>query len=123
MPLLKPEISLPVALATGAMVYGIYQVALPTIADARSIEADNEDLRQSENTALWIAVAISAGVALVAEDPTPFWFGGGVAVALSWWHRHARNIDPNTGRLNAVQNGNSVRAPVDLRNTFSAAPA
>lgn len=111
--MLKPEVSVPVGLGTAALVYGIYQFALPNLADARSVEAGNEDLRASENTALWLAVASAAGVSLISGDSTPFVLGGLLAVGLSWSHRHARAIDPTTGQRDSVLA--KVMRPTELR--------
>lgn len=99
--MLKAEVSVPVALATSAVVVGVYQNMLPTNADARSI-IPNMHLEGSERTALLTAVAISAGISLVARDPVPFWFGSLAAVILSWSHRYANNVDPTTGKLSAL---------------------
>jgi type IV secretory pathway TrbD component len=93
---MKAEVSIPVALATSAMVVGIYYAALPTVADARAVGPDNPDLAKAERTALLLSVAAAAGVSLVSRDSTPFVFGGLVAVALSWWHRSANMTDPTT---------------------------
>lgn len=97
--MLKPEISVPVALASMAVVYGTYQLALPTLADARSVEADNAHLAGAERAALFVSVGVVAGIALIARDPTPFIAGGLFAVALTWVHRYANQVDPLTGRL------------------------
>lgn len=119
--MLKPEISLPVALATTGTVYGIYQLALPSLADARSVEAGNNDLRSAENQALWVSVAVCGAVSLIAGDPTPFVLGGLTAVALSWLHRHARAIDPASGKPAGL--APATFAPVEMRSTYEAAPA
>lgn len=99
--MLKAEISVPVALATAAVVVGVYSNMLPSNADQRSI-VPNVHLEGSERTALLTAVAISAGISLVARDPVPFWFGAMAAVALSWAHRYANNVDPMTGKLSSL---------------------
>lgn len=96
--MLKAEISVPVALATAAVVVGVYQHMLPSNADARSI-VPNVHLQGSERTALVTAVAVSAGISLVARDPVPFWFGALAACVLSWTHRYANHVDPTSGRL------------------------
>jgi hypothetical protein len=121
--MLKPEVSVPVALATGGVVFGIYNLALPTLADSRAVEANNDDLRAAENTALWASVVVCGGVALLANDPTPFVVGGLMAVALSWMHRHARAVDPSTGGITQAVTGGIMRAPTELRATFDSAPA
>lgn len=100
--MLKPEVSVPVALATAAVVYGTYQIALPTLADARSVEADNAHLAGAERAALFVSVGVAGGISLIAKDPTPFILGGLFAVALTWAHRYANQVDPATGRLSLI---------------------
>jgi hypothetical protein len=97
--MLKPEVSVPVALSTAAMVYGVYSVALPNVAEARTAQADDDDLRAAENVASWAAAAAVGAVTLVTRDPVPFILGGGMIVLMSWLHRHARAVDPTIGRI------------------------
>lgn len=96
--MLKAEVSIPVALATAAVVYGVYQAALPSFADARSIEADNGHLASAERQALFLAAGVAGGISLLAKDSTPFVVGGMFAVALSWTHRWNNQVDPATNR-------------------------
>lgn len=95
---LKPEVSIPVALATGALVYGIYQNALPPIVDIRTAAANHPDVAASEKGAAWTSAAIVAGVALIARDMTVFIVGGGMIIAMSWWHQHANMVNPEFGK-------------------------
>lgn len=94
---LKPEVSIPVALAVGTLVYGIYQNALPPIVDIRTAAPNHPDVASSEKGAAWTSAAIVAGVALVAKDMTVFIVGGGMIIALSWWHNHANMVNPEFG--------------------------
>lgn len=95
---LKPDQSVMVALATGAVVYGIYTNALPTIADVRSAQPGNGDIQAAERSATWISTAVVAGVSLIARDPTIFILGGAMVIALAWWHRHADMVKPELGK-------------------------
>lgn len=97
--MLKPEVSISVALATGALVYGVYGIALPDVATSRTSEVNDDDLRAAENVAAWASAAAVGGISLLSKDPVPFIVGGCMIVALSWAHRHARLVDPRTGRL------------------------
>lgn len=94
---LKPEVSLGVALATAAVVYGIYQNATPTIADIRSLDAQNKDIDASERQATWTAAGTVGAISLIAKDPTVFTVGGLMVIAMAWAHRHANLVDSVTG--------------------------
>lgn len=93
---LKIEASVLGGLATGALVYGTYQMALPTTADVRSLEANNTDIDRSEKVAAWTSAAVVSGVSLIARDPTIFVIGGTMMIGLSWMHRHASAVTPAT---------------------------
>jgi hypothetical protein len=95
---LKPEMSLGVGLATAAVVYGVYQNATPTIADIRAGAPGDEVIDGTRKMAAWTAAAVVAGISLIARDPTVFIVGGTMVVAVDWWHRHANEYNPDTGR-------------------------
>lgn len=94
---LPRQVSIGVGLATAALVWGIYNSALPTIADARVSEPDDRDLSSAERAATWTAAAAVAGVSLIAKDPTVFVLGGSMVVVLAWWHRHSNMYNPSLG--------------------------
>jgi hypothetical protein len=94
---LKPEVSLTVGLAVGALVYGVYSNALPTVADIRVSNESDPDIAAAEQLAAWTSAAVVAGVSLIAKDPTVFVIGGSMVIALSWWHRHANEVNPLSG--------------------------
>src|SRR6185369_13477202 len=73
---LKREVSLGVGLATAALVWGIYNSALPSIADVRVSQPDDPDAAAVERAATWTAAAAVAGVSLISRDPTVFVLGG-----------------------------------------------
>lgn len=96
---LRPEVSMPTALATAAIVYVTYDHALPSIADARVGGCNDEHLGSSERQAAWTSAAIVGGISLIARDPNVFIVGGAMIVILSWWHRHANAVNPDTGSV------------------------
>jgi hypothetical protein len=120
---LKPEFSVGTGVAVGALVYGIYQNALPTVADIRSLDAQNTDLDKAERSATWLSAAVVAGVSLIARDPTVFIIGGTMTVALAWMHRHANAVNPLTGLAATlgVPRSSQVDAPQEY--SAPAAPA
>ena len=63
MSLLKPEVSIPTALATAVVVYAIHQNATPTMADVRSAPSGDKNIASSERQASWLSAGIVAGIA------------------------------------------------------------
>lgn len=96
-PTMSRETSLGVGLATAALVWGVYQTALPSVADVRVGDPGDKDVAAAERAATWTAAAVVAGVSLLAKDPTVFVVGGSMAVILAWWHRHANHYDATQG--------------------------
>ncbi len=96
---LKPEISIAVAAATGALVYGIFMVELPTAADVHAATPHNPFVGRSVNVAGWTAAAAVAGLSLLAKDPTVFVVGGAFAALLTWRFKGANMTNPGTGEV------------------------
>jgi hypothetical protein len=107
--MLGREGSLAIGAATAAVVWGIYNGALPTIAECRVSDEDDRDLAATERTAAWTAAAVVGGISLIAKDPTVFVIGGSMIVILSWWHRHANQHAPTMGN-SAVPSARRVMA-------------
>lgn len=100
--MLKPEVSIPVALATGGVVVAVYSYMQPSAADQRTVQPTSDQasmLASSEHSALVVSIGVVGAISLIARDPVPFWVGGLVAVAMSWASRYARNVDPATNAL------------------------
>lgn len=95
---LKPEVSLGVGLATAAVVWAVYSNATPTIADIRSAPPGDMTIDSTRKMASWTAAGVVAGISLLAKDPTVFVLGGTMVVVLDWWHRHANEVNPDSGR-------------------------
>jgi 4-amino-4-deoxy-L-arabinose transferase-like glycosyltransferase len=98
---LKPEVSLPLALATGVVVWAVYQHAMPSVLDHRVGDKDDAQAATAERQATWMAAGIVAGMSLLAKDPTVFVVGGSFVVALSFWHRYSNMVNPLTGQATA----------------------
>jgi len=120
--MLKPEISVPAGLATGAVVYAIYQNATPTIADIRALPEKNLDIDKSERQASWIAAGVVSAISLVARDPVIFWFGSAAVIGMAWWTRHANHTVPSQGRP-LTPTERAVSASVDTGATMMATTA
>ncbi|WP_333758791.1 hypothetical protein [Streptomyces sp. ISBFB 2968] len=90
---LKADAEVSIALATSVMAYGAYQIALPSVADVRSLEKGNADVQGAERTAAWVSAGLVSFVALITKSPNTFILGGAVVIAASWMTRHADQVD------------------------------
>lgn len=108
---LKPEVSITVAAATAAVVYGIFAVELPTMADVHAAPAHNPFISRSVTSAGWTAAAAVAGISLLAKDPTVFVVGGALAAFMTWRAKHANMTNPATGQV-TMPGQDSSPAPV-----------
>jgi hypothetical protein len=95
----KPEVSLGLALGTGAVVYGTYQHFVPNQADVRVGKPGDETLEKARKQATWFSASIVGGISLIAKDPTIFIVGGLMIVALDWATRSNNWTNPLSGRI------------------------
>lgn len=93
---MKPDAEVSIALATSVMAYGAYQLALPSVADIRTLEPGNADIQASERVAAWVAAGGVGLVALLTKSPAVFILGGATVIAASWMTRHADRVDSVT---------------------------
>jgi hypothetical protein len=96
---LKPEVSIPTALATGSIVYTIYNRGLPPTADIRRGSQGNDDIEAARKANAWMAASVVGGISLIAKDATIFIVGGAMVVGLDWITRYSNWTNPLTGRV------------------------
>lgn len=101
---LKPETSLIVGLSVAALVYAVYSNATPSITEIRAAKPGDTDVDASRKMAAWTSAGVVAGVSLISKDPTVFILGGSMVIALDWWHRHANEVNPLSGKASTVPN-------------------
>jgi hypothetical protein len=95
---LKPEVSITTGLAVAALVWTIYNRALPADVDMRVASPNDADVESSRRKAAYTAAAVVSGVSLIAKDATVFILGGSMVVAVDWWTRHANAVNPELGK-------------------------
>lgn len=95
----RPEISIPAALATGTLVYTIYNRGLPPILDMRAAKVGDPNVEAVRKQNVWMAAATVAGISLIAKDATVFIVGGAMVVVLDWMTRANIWTNANTGRV------------------------
>jgi hypothetical protein len=113
MSVLKPEQSLGVGLATATMVYAIYANATPTIADIRVAKPGDNDINASRKMASWTAAFFVSGISLITKDVTIFTIGALSIVAIDWWHRHANEVNPATGKASVINGYGAPQVEAD----------
>jgi hypothetical protein len=90
---LKPNENLMLAAAVGAVVYGTYNIALPTIADTRGLPGNTPDVDKAEKAATWGSVAVVSAISLLAKSPEVFVVGGLMTIGLAWTYKNASTVD------------------------------
>jgi hypothetical protein len=101
--MLKPEVSIPIALAVGTMVYAIHSNATPTLADMRAVPPGDDNLDASRRMATWTAAGAVGFTSLVAKDPNIFIVGGAMVVIMDFLSRWASNVNPDTGKAMGLE--------------------
>lgn len=97
--MLKPEISFGSCLAVIGLDVGLAQMHMPATADIKSTQPHNSAIDSSRKGFIWTAISATAALSLLAKDANIFIFGGGFAVALDWYYRHANAVSPVTGQV------------------------
>lgn len=103
---LKPNEEIQVSALTVALVYGVYQLNAPNLADVRASQPgtpNSEHVHGSVKAAAWTATILTAGLALLGKSPTIFIVGGITNVIEAWKLMHANSIAPDTGKVPQVQ--------------------
>lgn len=102
---LKPNEELVTSALAATLVYGVFQLDAPNLADTYSSKAGNTHVHGSVKAAVWTATALTAGIAILAKSPTVFVVGGLVTVVEAWKFHHANTFEPSTGKLNPAAFG------------------
>src|SRR5258708_20434762 len=94
---LKPEVSLTIAAATAAVVYGIFQVEVgSSLADVRNANPHNSIIGGTVNTAGWTSEAGIAGVSPPSKAPIFFVLRAAIAPGLPWDLTHGKVGSPRS---------------------------
>lgn len=96
------------SLATMGLVYGIFQITSPNLADVKASAPHNSTVDSATSQAGWTAISACAALSFLAKDPNIFIFGGGMAAALMWYYNHANMVHPGTGQVTMPPTGGSV---------------
>lgn len=97
--ILKPEGSVLTGIATGVLVYAIYDRSLPDAATMHATTANDINIDAGRKKATITSAGVLAGITLITRDVNVFILGGVVLAALDFHARHANVSSPDTGAL------------------------
>jgi hypothetical protein len=88
---LDPSSQLVIGGLSATLVYSIFALNAPNLADVRYDQPGNTNTYKSVKTATFTAAATVAGLALLAKSPTVWIIGGGM-ILVETWKYHAANF-------------------------------
>jgi hypothetical protein len=97
--ILKPSESVMVATAGVAVVYGIYQMNMPSMTEVHGAKAHNPSVGSSQKKAMWGSAATVSALFLLTKDATVFTLGGLMFLYEEWSYRHANSVNPQSGKV------------------------
>jgi hypothetical protein len=97
--ILKPDGSIALGIATGVLVYAVYDRSLPDAATMHATEAGDINIEAGRRKAVWTSAGVLAAITLLTKDVNVFILGGIVLIALDVHARHANVTSPETGKL------------------------
>ncbi len=98
-PRLSGDNSIITSLAVVAVVIGSYQAKIGPVSDVHATAANDGNGSASIKKAGWEALAVVAGIGLLAGDMNIIILGGAAVVAEEVTYRHANMSNPATGQI------------------------
>lgn len=111
---LKPESSVMAGAMVAAITIAIYQMHLPSMSEVRRAEPDDPQLEASRKQAAWWAAGTVGAISLLTMDPNIFIIGGGTLAVMDYYHKHANQMNSDTGQVNSQYDTTSMAGPGDL---------
>lgn len=97
--ILKPDGSIALGLATGILVYAVYDHSLPDTATIHATDAGDINVEAARKKAAWASAGVLSAVTLLTKDVNVLVLGAVVLFALDMHTRHANASNPVTGQL------------------------
>lgn len=114
--ILKPDTSVMLGVANGAIIIGIYDKMLPANAAVRTADPHDGDIEASRKHAAWASAAVLGFMFLLTRDRNSFLIGGLVLAGVDLTVKHSNGIDPLTGLLH--HHTDETMAPQSLENVY-----
>jgi len=109
-----PQGSITLGVATGVLVYTIYDRSLPDAATMHATKAYDSNIEAGRKKAVYTSAAVLSAVTLLTKDVNVFILGGIVLIALDVHARHA-NVTAPTGELVSPQESTPSGGRVQLQ--------
>jgi hypothetical protein len=94
-----PENAMLVGLGEVAVIYTLYQKAVPNDTDVRSASALDRDVEASRRHAAWQSAFLIGLVFLITNDLNSAVIGGAGLAGIDLMTKYANGVNPNTGKL------------------------
>lgn len=111
--ILKPDTSVMLGLANGAIILAIYNGTIPNITFIRTGDSHDDDVESTRKAAAWTSAAILGFMFLVTRDRNSFLIGGLVLAGTDMMVKHANGVNPGTGKLDS-QHGQSITEDANI---------
>lgn len=113
--ILRPDTSVLLGVANGALIASIYDKTIPSIASVRTADSHDADIEASRKHAAWASAGVLGFMFLLTRDRNSFLIGGLVLAAVDLIVKHANGINPTTGTLDGTE---SETIDPSLSNTY-----
>jgi hypothetical protein len=97
--ILKPSEAVMVGTAAVGLVYGLYQMNLPSMTEVHGAKPQNQSVTSSQKKAMWGSAATVSALFLLTKDATVFTLGGMMFLYEEWSYRHANAVNPSSGKV------------------------
>lgn len=97
--ILKPDGSVAIGIATGVVVYAVYDRSLPDVATIHATDAGDINVEASRKKAAWASAGVLSAITLLTKDVNVLVLGAVILFALDMHTRHANASNPVTGQL------------------------
>lgn len=97
--ILKPDTSVMLGVANGALIASIYDKTIPSVASVRVADSHDVDIEAARKHAAWASAGVLGFMYLLTRDRNSFLIGGLVLASVDLIVKHANGMNPMTGTL------------------------
>lgn len=101
--ILRPDTSVMLGIANGALVLSIYNHNLPNAASVRVADSHDHDIEQARKMSAWTSAGILGFMFLLTRDRNSFLIGGLVLASVDLIVKHSNGLNPMTGKLDGTE--------------------